>query len=137
MIKNIDNTTREEREEVLNKFGKKIIGIRDKNLKRSMEIAAGKSLEKYVELKNMSSRQYDLVCDILSENMTEFIFDFLHMFEDYAESVEPNDWMKILVRHKNEEYSLKEISWKLGSEIAREDEDGWIQKFSKVGRFVL
>ena len=35
------------------------------------------------------------------------------------------------------EYDALEISEKMGSEIAYDFAEGWIQKYSKIGRFVL
>ena len=142
MIKNIDNTTREEREEVLDKFGKKVVEFRDRSLEVSMEWATGESINpvakrKYGGLAELTKDQRELVNNLISETMTSTIFNFLNLFDDYSDKAEPNDWFKLTVKHKGEEYDLSKISWKMGSEIACEDEDGWIQKFSKVGRFVL
>ena len=42
-----------------------------------------------------------------------------------------------LVKYEENDYDLLQLSEVMGSEIACFDEDGWIQKFSKIGRFVL
>jgi len=56
---------------------------------------------------------------------------FLEMFEENSKDV------KLLISSKEGSYDLTEISEKMGSEIACYNDEGWIQKFSKIGRFVL
>jgi hypothetical protein len=50
---------------------------------------------------------------------------------------ENNDKMQMHIVKDNQKYNVIEISEKMGSEIACYDDDGWIQKFSRIGRFVL
>ena len=38
---------------------------------------------------------------------------------------------------EGKEYDALEISEKMGCEIAYDSAEGWIQKYSKIGRFVL
>jgi len=128
--------TKQQKQEILDKLGKKVIEFRDRSLSGAMRCVAGNFLNpisrnKYSELAKLSKSQYELVCDLLSETITSTIFEFLNTFEEEA------DWMKFLVKHNGQEYDLCDISEKMGSEIACYDEDGWIQKFSKIGRFVL
>ena len=53
------------------------------------------------------------------------------MFEDYS------DIMELDLIQGDNKYDIKLISEKMGSEIACYEDDGWIQRFSKIGRFVL
>jgi hypothetical protein len=87
-------------------------------------------LEQYKVLSGLTEDQQEAVCDLLSETITDTIYRFLEMFEEYEDDI------KLIVKKDGQEYDLVEVSEKMGSEIAAEDEDGWIQKFSKIGRFV-
>ena len=126
----MSDLTKQQEQEILDKLGKVIIEDRDSNLKGSMNWATGIKKE-YAKLATLPKEQYELVCDLLSVTITCTIYEFLEMFEEQA------DWMKFMVKHEGKEYDLCEISEKMGSEIACYDDDGWIQKFSKIGRFVL
>lgn len=126
----MSNLTKQQKQEILDKLGKVIIEDRDYNLDVVMNWATGIKKE-YAKLANLSKEQYELVSDLLSVSITCAIYELLEMFE------EQSDWMKFMVKHEGQEYDLCEISEKMGSEIACYDEDGWIQKFSKIGRFVL
>lgn len=53
------------------------------------------------------------------------------MFEANAGNLE------LIIKKDGKEYNMATISEKMGSEIACYEDDGWIQRFSKVGRFVL
>ena len=44
--------------------------------------------------------------------------------------------MNNLSKENKQEYDLMETSEKMGSEIACYENNGWIQKFSKIGRLV-
>ena len=126
-----------EKQELLDKFGERVIGhVRDISLKSAMGKAKVNTVnpvkkEQYSGLSNLSEEEKELVCDLLSETITITIYNFLDMFEAYS------DEMKLNVIHDNNEYDLCSITEKMGGEIAFADEDGWIQKFSKIGRFVL
>jgi len=126
-----------EKQELLDKFGKKVIEhVRDVSLAIAMDITKGKtpnSIKKlqYNRLSNLSEDDKELVCDLLSETITDTIYNFLDMFEAYS------DEMKLYVLNENVEYDMCTISEKMGGEIAFQDEDGWIQKYSKIGRFIL
>lgn len=133
----MDNLTWEEKTELLDRFGKRVIEFRDNNLEFFMEHATtGKSVnpvmrKQYGILATLSDEQREKVNDLLSETITTAIFDFLHMFADYE------DEMKLILIKDGKEYDYTRITEHAGSEIACHEDDGWIQKFSKVGRFVL
>ncbi len=126
-----------EKQELLDRFGKRVIEhVRDISLKISMDIVKGATKnpikkEQYSNLSNLSKEEKEKVCDLLSETITDTIYNFLDMFEAYSNE------MKLCVSIETDEYDLCTISEKMGGEIAFQDEDGWIQKFSNVGRFVL
>lgn len=132
----MNNLSDEQRQEILDFFGNILINnVRDVSLTIAMDIATGKTvnpikLKQYKELLSLSNEQQEAVCDLLSETITDTIYNFLDMFEANE------DKMKLLVLKENVEYDLNEVSEKMGGEIAFADEDGWIQKFSKIGRFI-
>jgi cell division protein FtsI/penicillin-binding protein 2 len=133
----MDNLTYEQRQDILDSFGKVIIkDVRDSVLEISMAIARQTTInpndkKKYSILSSLSSEQQEAVCDLLSETITCTIYEFL-------EAIEQNDEKaRLLISKDGVEYDMAKISEKMGSEIACYDDDGWIQKFSKIGRFVL
>jgi hypothetical protein len=132
----MNNLTLEQRQEILDFFGSILINhVRDTSLAIAMKIATGKTvnsikLQQYKALLSLSNEQQEAVCNLLSETITDTIYNFLDMFEANE------DEMKLLVLKDGVEYDLNGISEKMGGEITFEDEDGWIQKFSKIGRFV-
>lgn len=132
----MNNLTNEQRQEILDFFGNILINhVRDVSLTIAMDIATGKTvnpikLQQYKALLSLSNEQQEAVCDLLSETITDTIYNFLDMFETNE------DKMKLLVLKDGAEYDLNGVSEKMGGEIAFADEDGWIQKFSKIGRFI-
>jgi len=127
----------EKKQELLDYFGKLVIEeVRDGALRVSMDVANYKTinpikLRQYSFLSCISEEQREAVCDLLSETVTDTIYRFLEMFE------ENTDKMKLLIKKDGHEYDIVNVSEKMGSEIACYEENGWIQKFSKIGRFVL
>lgn len=122
---------------LLDLVGKIIIeNVRDKALNISMGIV-NQTTPNQVDLKNYSilseleTEEKEKVCDLLSATITDTIYRFLELFEDY------DDIIKLNILHNNNEYDMTKISEKMGSEIACYEDDGWIQRFSTVGRFVL
>jgi len=121
----------------LDRFDKKVIEhVRDMPLAISMDILNGNTVnpikkEQYSVFSSLSVQQKEKMCDLLSETITDTIYNFLDMFEIYS------DDMKLNVFHDNIEFDLCTITEKMGGEITFSEEDGWIQKFSKIGRFVL
>ena len=100
-----------------------------------MDIATGKTVNpikqnQYNALFGLSKEQKEVLCDLLSETITDTIYNFLDMFEAYSDS------MQLLVNKDGVEYNLSKISEKMGGEIVFQDDDGWIQKFSRIGRFI-
>lgn len=122
---------------MLDTFGKTLISeVRDRALKISMGIvmqttANTLDLERYKVFLNLNSEEKEAMCDLLSVTITDTIYRFLEMFEDYSDVMELD-----LIQGKNK-YDIKLISEKMGSEIACYEDDGWIQRFSQIGRFVL
>jgi len=133
----MNNLNYEQRQDILDFFGNILIHhVRDSSLSIAMKIATSKTvnpikLEKYKALLSLSNEQKEAVCNLLSETITDTIYNFLDMFEANE------DKMKLLVLKDGVEHDLNSVSEKMGGEIVIEDEDGWVQKFSKVGRFVL
>jgi hypothetical protein len=131
------NSSYAERKEILDYFGEVLVEkVRDKGLKAAMNIAKMDTinpiaLQYYDELRDLTTKQQELVCDLLSETITDVLFRFLNMFE------ENRDKMELIIRKDGECHNMVDISEKMGSEITFDDEDGWIQKYSKIGRFVL
>lgn len=133
MEKKINN---EEKRKVLDLFGKLVIeNVRDRSLNIAMKIARSETPNPMLQsqfkvLSTLNDNQKEAICDLLSSTITDTIFNFLHMFEDY------DDTVKIVINDGSSEYDLKEVCEVLGAEITFSNEDGWIQKFSKIGRFV-
>ena len=132
----MDNLTKADRQEIMDTLGKLVIEqIRDGALQYSMDIAKYRTvnqvkLKQYKSLSSLAQDQQEAVCDLLSETITNTIYRFLEMFEDYKEEI------KLMIHKDKQEYNVVDISEKMGSEIACFEDDGWIQKFSKIGRFV-
>jgi len=128
--------SKENKQEILDYFGKLVIRFRDSNLDLSMDYATGKSVnqvkaKQYGILASLSNEQREAVDDLLSETITGTIYDFLEMFEENA------DEMELIIIKDGVKYNMIEISEKMGSEIACYEDNGWIQKYSKIGRFIL
>lgn len=129
--------TKKQKLEILDQFGQKVVEhVRDVSLKIAMDIVNCNMVnrikkEQYSLFLGLSSDEKEKVCDLISETITDTIYNFLDMFEAYSKE------MKINVNYNNEEYDLTTISEKMGGEIAFSDNDGWIQKFSKIGRFII
>ena len=127
----------EDKQALLDEFGKKVIKkVRDSSLEYAMGIAKYTTTNvakrnEYHMLSCLTIEQQEAICNLVSEVITDVIYNFLEMFE------ENNDTMHLLLKQNGETYDMVELSEKMGSEIACIDDDGWIQRFSKIGRFVL
>lgn len=132
-----NNLNKDEKQSLLDIFGKILISeVRDRALKISMNIVMQTTvnnldLERYKVFTNLNNEEKEAMCDLLSETITDTIYRFLEMFEDYS------DIMELDLIQGDNKYDIKLISEKMGSEIACYEDDGWIQRFSKIGRFVL
>lgn len=133
----MNNLNKDEKQSLLDIFGKILISeVRDRALKISMNIVMqttvnNHDLERYKVFTNLNNEEKEAMCDLLSETITDTIYRFLEMFEDYS------DIMELDLIQGDNKYDIKLISEKMGSEIACYEDDGWIQRFSKIGRFVL
>ena len=133
----MNNVSKDEKQSLLDIFGKILISeVRDRALKISMNIVMQTTvnnldLERYKVFTNLNNEEKEAMCDLLSETITDTIYRFLEMFEDYS------DIMELDLIQGDNKYDIKLISEKMGSEIACYEDDGWIQRFSKIGRFVL
>ena len=133
----MNNLNKDEKQSLLDIFGKILISeVRDRELKISMNIVMQTTvnnldLERYKVFTNLNNEEKEAMCDLLSETITDTIYRFLEMFEDYS------DIMELDLIQGDNKYDIKLISEKMGSEIACYEDDGWIQRFSKIGRFVL
>jgi hypothetical protein len=131
------NLTYEQKQEILNDFGKILIeDVRDscllhgvKTIDSEMRDPTCKDIGE--KLSHLNKIDKEVIKDLISMTITDTIFTFMDMFESNA------DKMKLLVNKDNVEYDLNKLSDKMGAEITFSDEDGWIQKFSKMGRFIL
>ena len=132
----MNNLDEKKKHELMDLLGELVIeNVRDRALKFSMNIAKFNIanpviIKKFQGLSDLTSEQQEAVCDLLSQTISDTIFRFLRMFDENCDSV------RLLINDGDREYDIFELSEYLGSEIARLDEDGWIQNFSKVGRFV-
>lgn len=133
----MNNLNKDEKQSLLDIFGKILISeVRDRALKISMNIVMQTTvnnldLERYKVFTNLNNEEKEAMCDLLSETITDTIYRFLEMFEDYS------DIMELDLIQGDNKFDIKLISEKMGSEIACYEDDGWIQRFSKIGRFVL
>ena len=133
----MNNLNKDEKQSLLDIFGKILISeVRDRALIISMNIVMQTTvnnldLERYKVFTNLNNEEKEAMCDLLSETITDTIYRFLEMFEDYS------DIMELDLIQGDNKYDIKLISEKMGSEIACYEDDGWIQRFSKIGRFVL
>ena len=129
--------TNEKRYELTDHIGEVIIKeVRDGSLRRAMKIAKYQTqnladLERYKSLSSLSEEQQEAVCDLLSSAITETIYEFLETIEEYP------DRMELTIIKDKKRYNMADVSWKMGSEIACFGDEGWIQKFSELGRFVM
>jgi len=126
-----------QRLKILDEFGEILINtVRDHSLKMSMSYATGKSVNQikanqYNVLSQLSEEQKEKVNDLLSETITDVIFEFLHMIDENP------DKMELIIKKDGVQYNYCDLTEHAGSEIACFEDDGWIQRFSKIGRFVL
>jgi hypothetical protein len=133
----MENLSKEQRQVILDHFGQKVIeDVRDGALKVSMDIVKKKTInpikqKQYSILLNLTEEQEESLCDLLSETITDTIYRFLEMIEENP------DRMELVIKKDGKIYDLSQVSEKMGSEIACFEANGWIQKFSKIGRFVL
>ena len=125
-----------ERLKILDILGEPLVKeVRDGALNYAMNIAQYKTVnpvsrEYYKALSDLSEEQKEAACDLLSETITDVIYRFMHLFEENPEK------FKMLIKKDGVEYDVVEISEDTGSEITFDDEEGWIQRFSQIGRFV-
>lgn len=133
----MSESNEEKKEEILDLFGKLVIeNVRDTSLKIAMDIAKYETpnllkRKQYEALAGLNEQQKEVLCDLLSETITDTIYNFLDMFESNEK------FIKLIVNKDGVEYDLCNLSEKMGAEITFMDDDGWIQKFSKIGRFVI
>lgn len=133
----MNNLSLEQKQKIMDAFGEIVISnVRDNSLKISMDIVKRTTknqikLQQYDKLDDLSSEEQEQICDLISETVTDVIYRFLELFE------ENSDNMKLLYNYNGTDYDLTNVSEKMGNEIACFEDTGWIQKFSKLGRFVL
>ena len=132
-----EQLTNEQRQELTDRVGEVIIReARDGALRRAMRIAKYETpntddLERYKSLSCLTTEQQEAVCDLLSGAIADTIFSVF-------ETVENNpDRLELIILKDGKRYNMADVSWQMGSEIACFEDDGWIQKFSEIGRFVL
>lgn len=118
---------------ILDYFGKCVIEeVYDRALygaKRTLELTTKNPmvLEKYSIFSELTQEQKKKLYELITETTIDTIYRFLEMIEEH------DDEFKIIVESGNSNYSLTDISEKMGSEIADVDyEEGWIKRFSKI-----
>ena len=133
----MNSLTKEQKQEMLDSLGRIVIEVvRDSPLRISMDIVTGATInplkqKQYKALSDLSEPQMESVCDLLSETITAVIYNIMEIFEENRKII------RFVVIKDNLEYDMLDISEKMGSEIACYEDEGWIQKFSSIGRFVL
>lgn len=133
----MESISKQEKHIIMNQVGELIIrNVRDDALKISMDIVMGDTRncikkKQYRVLSDLTEGQKDAICNLLSETVTDTIYRFLELFEEKSGDV------KMTVNFEGKEYNILDVSEKMGSEIAYDSPEGWIQKYSKIGRFVL
>lgn len=133
----MNNLSMNQKKEIMDAFGELVItDVRDSSLKIAMDIvkrttANQVKINQYADLADLSVEEQESICDLLSETVTDVIYRFLEAFE------ENSDKIKLYYNYNGTDYDLTQVSEKMGSEIACFEDDGWIQKFSELGRFVL
>jgi len=132
----MNQLAKEKKRKILDLFGEKVVEKRDYSLHIAMSTVKQSTsnpadLGRYDSLLTLSHIQKEAVCDLLSATITDNIYNILEMFE------ENDEMMKLSLIFEGQEYDMIEISEKMGSEIACYEDDGWIQRFSEIGRFVL
>lgn len=133
----MNNLSFEKKKEIMDTIGQIVISnVRDSSLKISMDIVKRNTknqikLNQYDKFADLSAEEQELVCDLLSETITDVIYRFLETFEEHSDKI------KFIYNYNGADYDVTQISEKMGSEIACFEDDGWIQKFSKLGRFIL
>jgi len=102
----MNNLTKEQKQTILDSFGKLVIEeVRDGALRVSMDIANQKTvnpikLKQYNVLLNLSAEQQEAICDLLSETITDTIYRFLEMFEENTGKI------KLNITKDGEEYDI-------------------------------
>lgn len=134
----MEEMTNEKRSELTDHIGEVIIKeARDSSLGYAMRIAKNQMPkgycleERFKSLSTLSEEQQEAVCDLASFVITDTIYSILEAFENNP------DRMELIIIKDGQRYNMADVSWKMGSEIACYEDEGWIQKFSKLGRFVL
>ena len=90
----MNNLNKDEKQSLLDIFGKILISeVRDRALKISMNIVMQTTvnnldLERYKVFTNLNNEEKEAMCDLLSETITDTIYRFLEMFEDYSDIME-------------------------------------------------
>ncbi len=127
------NELNDNKECILDYFGRCVIEeVYDRALygaKRTLELTTKNSmvLEKYSIFSELTQEQKKKLYELITETTVDIIYRFLEMIEEH------DDEFKIIVERGNNNYSLTDISEKMGSEIADVDyEEGWIKRFSKI-----
>lgn len=108
----MNNLNKDEKQSLLDIFGKILISeVRDRALKISMNIVMQTTvnnldLERYKVFTNLNNEEKEAMCDLLSETITDTIYRFLEMFEDYS------DIMELDLIQGDNKYDIKLISEK-------------------------
>lgn len=79
----------------------------------------------------LSPNELEAVFDLLSYTISGTIYSFFEVIDEKGDDV------RLLIQKDGAWYDMFEASEKMGSEIVVSWEDGWIPKFSKLGRCVL
>ena len=113
----MNNLNKDEKQSLLDIFGKILISeVRDRALKISMNIVMQTTvnnldLERYKVFTNLNNEEKEAMCDLLSETITDTIYRFLEMFEDYS------DIMELDLIQGDNKYDIKLISEKMVAKL--------------------
>ena len=129
---NMNSLNEKEQQELMDALGEKVVKeVRDGALYIARARANYTTVnpvdrKTYAALSDLTDEQKNAVCDLLSATVTATIYRFFKLFDYYP------DEMKLILSKNGKDYNILDVSEEVGAEIAFEDEDGWIQRFSEI-----
>ncbi|MBQ8895614.1 MAG: hypothetical protein IJY88_02340 [Clostridia bacterium] len=129
---NMNSLNEKEQQELMDALGEKVVKeVRDGALYIARARANYTTVnpvdrKTYAALSDLTDEQKNAVCDLLSATVTATIYRFFKLFDYYP------DEMKLILSKNGKDYNILDVREELVAEIAFEDEDGWIQRFSEI-----
>lgn len=106
--------------------------VRDPFLEKGIQKVSEWNTENQTQSREcLSPNELEAIFDLLSFAISDVIFSFFEVIDEKGDDV------RLLIQKDGAWYDMFEASEKMGSEIVVSWEDGWIPKFSKLGRCVL